>query len=110
MKQMYRYMINIIWSDEDKCYIAEVPELEGCMTHGKSEDEAIHHAHDAIATWIKAARKLKHPIPEPMVLKKVSGKFNVRLPKQLHKSLILKAAQEKVSLNYLVTTLLSQTV
>lgn len=110
MTGIYRYMVNIFWSEEDHCYIAEVPELEGCVTHGKSEEAALKNSHDAIASWIHAARKLRHPIPEPLVLRRVSGKFNVRLPKQLHKSLVLKAGQEKVSLNHLVTTLLSQGV
>lgn len=110
MREKYRYMINISWSEEDRCYLAEVPELEGCLTHGKSEEDALKNAHDAITSWIQAARKMKHPVPEPLVLRRVSGKFNVRLPKQLHKSLVLKAAHEKVSLNHLVTNLLSQAV
>ncbi len=110
MSTQYRYMINIFWSEEDHCYMAEVPELEGCMSHGSSEEEALTHARDAILSWIQTARQLKHPIPQPLVLKKASGKFNVRLPKQLHKDLVLRAAQEKVSLNSLVSNLLSQTV
>jgi len=107
MKKEYPYLINILWSDEDRCYIAEVPELDGCMTHGKTPTQAAQKAQDAIASWIQIAKKLKHPIPEPTTKRKVSGKFNVRLPKQLHKSLVIKAAQEGVSLNQLVTSFLS---
>lgn len=110
MRENYRYMINIFWSEEDQCFLAEVPELEGCLSHGRSEAAALKNAHHAIASWIQAAKKLRHPIPDPLVLKRVSGKFNVRIPKQLHKSLVLKASQEQVSLNQLVTTLLSQGV
>ena len=110
MREKYRYMINIVWSEEDRCYIAEIPELEGCLTHGRSEEEAVKKAHDAIASWLRTARKLNHPVPEPLVSRRVSGKFNVRIPKLLHKSLILKATQERVSLNHLVTTLLSHAV
>lgn len=104
----YPYLINIFWSEEDQIYMAEVPELEGCITYCKSPEEAVHQAADAIKSWIQTAKKLKHPIPQPVTKRRVSGKFNVRIPKQLHKSLIVKSAQEGVSLNHLVTTLLSQ--
>ncbi len=110
MKKGNAYVINIFWSEEDQCYIAEVPELEGCMTHGKSAFEAAKNAEAAIASWIVVAKKLKHPIPEPVSTHKVSGKFNVRLPKEIHKSLIVKAAQQGVSLNQMVTTLLSKSL
>ena len=110
MKKEYPYLINIFWSEEDQCYIAEVPELEGCMTHGKSTLEAAKNAEEAIASWVAAAKKLKHPIPEPVLKHKVSGKFNVRLPKEINKSLIVKAAQQGVSLNQMVTTLLSKSL
>lgn len=110
MKKDYHYLINILWSEEDRCYIAEVPELEGCLTHGKTAEQALKNAKDAIASWIDAAKQMGHPIPQPVLKRKVSGKFNVRLPKQLHQMLILKSAQEKVSLNSLVSNILSQNV
>ena len=108
MKTQYQYIIDVIWSDEDQLYIAEVPELEGCLTHGKTAEQAVKNAHSAIKSWILAATKLKHPVPEPVVNHPVSGKFNVRLPKQIHRSLIIKAAQERVSLNQMVLTLLTK--
>ncbi len=107
MKQKTHYLINIIWSEEDQLYIAEIPELEGCMSHGKTPEQALKNAQDAITSWIYAAKKLKHPIPAPLTKRKVSGKFNVRIPKQLHQSLIIKAVQEGVSLNHLVTSTLA---
>lgn len=108
MKRQYAYIINIIWSDEDSLFIAEVPELEGCITHGKTAEQAVKNAHKAIESWIVAAQSLKHHIPAPVSNHNVSGKFNVRLPRQVHKSLIIKAVQEKVSLNQLVLMLLSK--
>lgn len=107
MKKKYSYLINILWADEDHCFIAEVPELEGCVTHGKTAALAAKHAEDAIECWVQTAKKLKHPIPQPVTKRRVSGKFNVRLPKELHKSLVIKSAQEGVSLNQLVSSLLS---
>lgn len=109
MKKHY-YIINIFWSDEDNLYIAEVPELEGCITHGVSTMEAANNAENAITSWIQTAKKLGHPIPEPVSTRKVSGKFNVRLPKAVHKNLVIKAIQEGVSLNQMVTTLLAKSL
>ncbi len=110
MKKEFHYLINLVWSQEDQFYLAEVPELEGCLTHGKTAEEALKNAQDAIASWIRTAKRLKHPIPEPVTERKVSGKFNVRLPKQLHQSLVVKATQEGVSLNHFIATVLSQAV
>ena len=62
---MYRYEIIIYWSDEDEAYIAEVPELPGCMAHGSSYDEALAEAKVAIQLWLDTAREFGDPIPEP---------------------------------------------
>jgi len=62
---MYRYEIIIYWSNEDKLYIAEVPELSGCSAHGKSYDEALASAQEAIKLWIDTAKEFGDPIPQP---------------------------------------------
>ncbi|MCB9076248.1 MAG: type II toxin-antitoxin system HicB family antitoxin [Anaerolineaceae bacterium] len=62
---MYRYEIIIYWSDEDETYVAEVPELPGCMAHGSSYDEALDHVKEAIQLWIDTAQEFGDPIPEP---------------------------------------------
>ncbi len=62
---MYRYEIILYWSVEDDAFIAEVPELPGCMAHGDTQDEALHQAQEAMAAWIEVAQELGRPIPEP---------------------------------------------
>ncbi|MDX1520484.1 MAG: type II toxin-antitoxin system HicB family antitoxin [Anaerolineae bacterium] len=62
---MYRYEIIIYWSDEDEAYIAEVPELSGCMAHGSSYDEALENAKEAIQLWIDTAQEFGDSIPKP---------------------------------------------
>ena len=62
---MYKYEIIIYWDKEDKIYIAEVPELAGCLAHGNTYDEALHNAKEAIELWIKTAKDFGDPIPEP---------------------------------------------
>ena len=62
---MYKYEIILYWSDEDAAFIAEVPELPGCMAHGGSQEEALANAQDAMALWLDTARQHGDPIPVP---------------------------------------------
>ena len=62
---MDRYEIIIFWSDEDKVFVADVPELPGCMAHGDSYESALANARDAISHWVETAREFGDPIPEP---------------------------------------------
>lgn len=62
---MFKYEIIIYWSDEDSLFVAEVPELEGCMAHGASPDTALSNCQDAIQLWIDAAKEFNRQIPEP---------------------------------------------
>ncbi len=60
-----RYELVIYWSEEDRAFIAEVPELAGCMADGATYQEAVANAERVIAEWIKTARELRRPIPAP---------------------------------------------
>ncbi|MBC8438898.1 MAG: type II toxin-antitoxin system HicB family antitoxin [Deltaproteobacteria bacterium] len=60
---MNKYEIIIYWSDEDNSFIAEIPELPGCMADGKTYQEAIASAEIIISEWIKTARELGREIP-----------------------------------------------
>jgi predicted RNase H-like HicB family nuclease len=60
-----RYEIIIYWSEEDNAFIAEVPELPGCMADGKTYQEAVANAETVIAEWIETARDVGRPIPVP---------------------------------------------
>jgi predicted RNase H-like HicB family nuclease len=59
------YHINLFWSDEDRCWIADVPDLRPCSAHGNSRQEAIANIHDAIEGWLAVARDRNMDIPEP---------------------------------------------
>lgn len=60
-----KYEIILYWSNEDEAFVAEVPQLPGCMAHGESQDEALRNINEAIDLWIDAAREFGDPIPEP---------------------------------------------
>jgi predicted RNase H-like HicB family nuclease len=62
---MDRYEIIIYWSDEDMAYVADVPELPGCMAHGDSYETALQNAREAICLWVEAAREFGESVPEP---------------------------------------------
>ncbi|MBC8205632.1 MAG: type II toxin-antitoxin system HicB family antitoxin [Kiritimatiellales bacterium] len=60
-----KYEIILFWSEEDGTYIAEVPELPGCMADGSTPQKAVGNAEKIIAEWIETAKSLGRPIPEP---------------------------------------------
>lgn len=62
---MHKYEIIIYWSNDDEAYVAEVPELPGCMAHGSTYESAAVNANDAIQLWIDTAKEFGDPIPEP---------------------------------------------
>jgi len=62
---MSRYEIIIYWSEEDQAFIAEVPELPGCMADGPSYREALANAEVVIQEWIETAKELGREIPKP---------------------------------------------
>jgi predicted RNase H-like HicB family nuclease len=62
---MHKYEIIIYWSNEDHVYIAEVPELPGCMAHGDTQEAALKHANEAVQLWIDTATEFGDPVPEP---------------------------------------------
>lgn len=62
---MIKYKVIIYWSNEDNSFVAEVPELAGCMVDGATYQEALANAQVIINEWIETARELGRPIPEP---------------------------------------------
>ncbi len=62
---MHKYEIIIYWSDEDSAFVAEVPELAGCMAHGDSADAALANCQDATQLWIDTAVEFGRSVPEP---------------------------------------------
>lgn len=65
MKTNTRYEIIIYWSEEDQYFIAEVPELAGCMSDGSTYSEALNNVEVIISEWIETAIELGRPIPKP---------------------------------------------
>ncbi len=62
---MYNYEVILYWSDIDNAFIAEVPELPGCMADGKTRLEAIQNVEVIISEWIEIAKEDGEEIPVP---------------------------------------------
>ena len=62
---MRSFEIILYWSDEDQAFVAEAPELPGCMAHGNSQEAALRHVNDAMQLWMDAAREFGDPAPHP---------------------------------------------
>lgn len=59
------YEVIIYWSDEDQAFIAEAPELPGCMADGAAYQDALRNLEIVMQEWIETAKELGRPIPQP---------------------------------------------
>jgi predicted RNase H-like HicB family nuclease len=62
---MQKYEIVIYWDNQDKIFVAEVPELAGCQAHGKNQIDAVKNVNDAVNLWLETAQEFGDEIPEP---------------------------------------------
>jgi len=60
-----KYEIIIFWSQEDNAFVADVPELSGCMADGDTYQLALANAEQVIREWVETARELGRPVPQP---------------------------------------------
>ncbi len=65
MEEYLKYPIEIFWSDEDKCYIADVPDLKYCSAHGETQEEALKEIKIAMQAWIETVKEKDEELPAP---------------------------------------------
>ncbi len=63
--QVQKYEIVIYWDNQDKIFVAEVPDLARCAAHGATQIEAVTNINEAVELWLKTAREFGDEIPEP---------------------------------------------
>lgn len=68
-KIMDQYEVNVFWSEEDGCFLAEIPALPGCIADGATEAEARQNALESGERWMEMARYMGREVPVPAVLK-----------------------------------------
>ena len=62
---MKDYHINVFYSDEDGCYVADIPDLKYCSAFGRTAEDAVREVQKARTAWLKAAKERGKPIPKP---------------------------------------------
>lgn len=104
-----RYPIEIhpLPADDGGGWLATLPDLPGCMGDGETPEAAIADGYSAALAWLTVASECGDPIPEPGMSGE-SGRFVTRVPKSLHTRLAARAAQEGVSMNTLIVSILSE--
>ena len=107
----YRFEItHDVDEDGNAGWVAEVEELPGCLSQGRTPEEAVEHVRSAMRDWIGVALEDGVQIPEPRAAAEFSGHFVVRVPTSLHADLVRGAGQERVSLNQFVVSALGGSV
>ena len=99
MKKSAQYLKIVEWSEEDQCYVGRCPELMLGGVHGKNEQKVFAELCAVIEEWIAISEKDGDKLPPGRAGKKYSGKFNLRLGKELHERLALEASKAGQSLN-----------
>jgi predicted RNase H-like HicB family nuclease len=97
-----------IIEDDEGAWVASIPDLPGCNSFGNTPNEAIESVHETKRLWIEGQYELNAEIPEPLDEEEFSGKFVLRIPKVLHRTLTHEAKRQSVSLNHYASHLLSQ--
>jgi len=108
VSSVLEYQVNILFDPRDGIYVARVPELENCHSHGDTPEQALTHAREAIALWIETAERRRMPVPEPVSRRKFSGRFVLRTSEDLHARLARVAMGKGQSMNELVVEILEE--
>ena len=98
----------ILRRDQDGNVVATISEMPGCSTHGANEQEALQNLQETQRLWLEDCIAAGDAVPEPETEAPLpSGKWVQRVPRSLHRRLSQRAKEEGVSLNQLVTSMLS---
>ncbi|MDP6629953.1 MAG: toxin-antitoxin system HicB family antitoxin [Kiritimatiellia bacterium] len=99
MKQSDRYLKIVEWSKEDQCYVGTCPGLMLGGIHGDNEAKVYKDLCQTVEEWIDIYQEDGEPLPAATAGKEYSGKFVVRVGKELHKALAVDALRYGESLN-----------
>ena len=101
------YAYRVIWSDEDGQHVGLCAELPSLSWLASDPEKALRGIRKMAADVVRDMKANGESAPEPLCSRRYSGKFMVRVPPELHRQLVLKAAEEDISLNRLVSAKLS---
>lgn len=110
MQLPYSILLHEVDDDAERYWIAEVPELPGCKSHGSTVEEAVKSVEEAKKDWILDSLEKGEEVPIPVERERYSGKTLLRMSRSLHRALSLMAEAEKLSLNQLIVTILAKEI
>lgn len=99
MKPSDRHLKIVEWSEEDGCYVGTCPGLMYGGVHGPDESQVYAELCEVVEEWVRILEQDGEALPEPTLVRDYSGKFVVRVGKDLHKELAIKALRQGKSLN-----------
>ena len=105
---MFRYSMQLFFSEEDNEYVALVPEFPHLSALAATPDDAVREAQVAVEAFLEDMVEAGEEPPPPQVLEGFSGQIRLRMPRSLHRRLSGRARMEGVSLNTMIVTLLAQ--
>jgi len=108
MLQNDRYTYRVTWSEEDNEYVGLCVEFPGLSWLEPLPEKALKGIREVVAQAVADMEANGEIVPEPIAIKKYSGKFMVRIPPELHRHLALEAAEAGISLNRLASDKLSK--
>ena len=97
------YTYRVTWSSEDEKYLAQCIEFPGLSFLAKQREKALQGITDLIYDVLQDMHSNKEPVPVPYSEKKYTGKFQLRIPPELHRAVSIQAAEEGVSLNQYIS-------
>jgi predicted HicB family RNase H-like nuclease len=106
-KAIDRYTYRVTWSEEDEEYIGLCAELPSLSWLEETPESALSGIRSLVQKVIADLKRNREAVPEPMSTRPFSGKFLVRVPPEVHRSLAIQAAESGVSLNRLVSSKLA---
>ena len=101
------YTYRVTWSSDDEEYVGLCAEFPSLSWLAETPESALKGIRNVVADVIEDMKDSKEQIPEPIAVKNYSGKFMVRVPPEVHRTLAIKAAEAGVSLNRLASSKLS---
>ena len=108
MKESDRYLKIVEWSEEDQCYVGTCPTLMLGGVHGDDEAKVYEELCQAVNEWVEIYKQDGEPLPPATAGREYSGKFVIRVGKDLHKALAVDALRAGESLNSYCVRLLRE--
>ena len=102
-----KYTYRVEWSEEDNTHVARCLEFPSLAAHGNTSSDALQEIENVVNQTVIWLREENEEIPEPFGMKKFRGNLTLRVPPEIHKNLVIKSAEEGISVNKYILSRIS---